>query len=295
MMNEQTLFSSLIAKHIRAIESEVKGVRKNKDIEPLHQMRVSLRRLKGGLSDFKDVLPAREYELAIGNIQRLLRSLGQARDIDTKIAFLNDLLSSLAAQKHKAGILEIIDELREDRNEIQPRIQKNLARLQQKHILRSIMRLKPSLEEAGMTLDEFAKNRILARLEKMFSLEPYVRKPACSKELHKMRIAAKNLRYTLENFQRLYGSRKVRSFSLSALKVQKALGEVHNYDVWLGLMAILKESSGRDWHFRRAVNFLSSECGQRRLRAYQDFIKLWAGFKRRKTWARLSFFTLDRQ
>ena len=110
-----------------------------------------------------------------------------------------------------------------------------------------------------------------------------------------MRIAAKNLRYTLENFQRLYGSGKFRSFGLSALKVQKALGEVHNYDVWQGLMAILKESSGRDWHFRRSVNFLSGECSQRRQKAYQDFVRLWAGFKRRKTWARLSFFTLDRQ
>ncbi len=146
-----------------------------------------------------------------------------------------------------------------------------------------------------MTLDEFAKNRILARLEKMFSLEPYVRKPACSRELHRMRIAAKNLRYTLENFQRLYGSDKFRSFGLSALKVQKALGEVHNYDVWLGLMAILKESSGRDWHFRRSVNFLSAECVHRREKGYQAFLALWAGFKRRKTWARLSFFTLDRQ
>lgn len=294
-MNEQTLFSILVLKHVKAIEAEVKGVRRNKDIEHLHRMRVSLRRLKSTLSDFKDLLPVRDYESAAWNIKRLLRSLGQARDIDTKIAFLNDLVSCPAAVKHKAGILEIIDELQEDRAEIQPRIQKNLARLQQKHILPSMLRLKPSLEEAGMTLDEFAKNRILARLEKMFSLEPYVRKPACSHELHEMRIAAKNLRYTLENFQRLYGSRKVRSFELSAMKVQRALGEVHNYDVWQGLMSILKESSGRDWHFRRAVNFLSQECSQRRQKSYQDFIKLWAGFKRRKTWARLSFFTLDRQ
>ncbi|MBF0569271.1 MAG: CHAD domain-containing protein [Candidatus Omnitrophica bacterium] len=295
MMDERKLFVTLVAKHIVAVEAEVDGVRKNKDIEHLHRMRVALRRLKSTLSDFRDLLPSRDYGSSLMAIQKLLRSLGQARDIDTKVSFLNSLLTSPSAAKHKAGILEIIDELQEDRAEIQPRIRKNMARLHQRQVLRSISRLKPSLEETGMVLDEFAKNRILARLEKMFSLEPYVRRPACLKELHEMRVAAKNLRYTLENFQRLYGAHKVRPFALSAMRVQKALGEVHNYDVWLGLMGILKESSGREWHFRGAVRFLTDECLRRRKAAYEDFIRLWAGFKRRKTWAKLSFFTLDRQ
>jgi CHAD domain-containing protein len=159
-----------IANLAEMIEVEVAGVRRNKDIEHLHRMRVALRRLKSTLSDFRDLLSTREYDTALGHIEKLLRSLGQARDIDTKIAFLKGLMEEPAAKSHRAGLFEIIDELQEDRAEIQPRIQKNLARLHQRQVLRSILRLKPDLTESQMTLDEFAKNRILARLEKMFSL-----------------------------------------------------------------------------------------------------------------------------
>ncbi|NTV30281.1 MAG: CHAD domain-containing protein, partial [Candidatus Omnitrophica bacterium] len=259
----------------------------------LHRMRVALRRLKSALSDFRDVIPPKEYAPVILSINKLLRVLGQARDMDTKIAFLKALLEDPRAARYREGILEIIDELSEDRNEVQPKILKNLARLQQRKVLRSALRLKPALDETGITLDEWAKNRVLARLEKLFGLEPYVRKPACLKELHDMRIAAKNLRYSLENFRILYG-RRVGPFALAASKVQRSLGELHNFDVWLGLMKILGDSSGREPSFRKAVTFLRKECEGRRAASYRDFVQLWSGLKRRKTWARLSFFALDR-
>jgi len=292
-MNEQLLFTKLVEQHISAVEAEVRGVRRAKDIEHLHRMRVSLRRLKTALSDYRETVAAREYEAAVGNIKRLLRSLGQARDIDTKISFLIELAGSLKGLKFRDGLFEIIDELREDRSEIQPRINKDISRLHQHQVFKSIRRLKPSLEETGVTFDEWAKNGVLARLEKMFSLEPYVRKAACVKELHEMRIAAKNLRYTLENFECIYG-KKIKPFIFAAMKVQRALGEMHNFDVWLGLVKIFKDSSSRDASFRRAVNFLHEECTLRRAAAYGEFVRLWATLKKQKTWARLSFFTLDR-
>lgn len=292
-MDEKTLFIRLVEKHIAAVEIEVKGVRSGKDIEHLHRMRVNLRRLKSTLADHKESLPSREYQTAVANVKRLLRSLGQARDIDTKISFLLELAASPAGLKYREGLFEIIDELREDRQEIQPRINKDISRLHQHQVFKSIRRLKPSLEETGVTIDEWAKNNILERLEKMFSLEPYVRKAACVKELHEMRIAAKNLRYTLENFECLYGT-KVKPFVFAAMKVQRALGDVHNFDVWLGLIRIFKDSSGRDASFRRAVNFLDDECTRRRADAYHDFVLLWSKLKKQKTWARLSFFSLDR-
>ena len=79
------------------------------------------------------------------------------------------------------------------------------------------------------------------------------------------------------------------------MKVQNALGSVHSYDVWLGLLQILKDSSGRDAGFRKAVKFLDEECVARRAESYRAFLKLWGRLKKRKTWARLSFFTLDRK
>jgi CHAD domain-containing protein len=292
-MDEKTLFDKIVRRQVDAIAVEIQGVRKQSDIEQLHRMRVALRRLKSALSDFKEVIPEKEYAPISVGMKKFLRALGQARDMDTKIAFLKKLATEQRAAPYRAGILEIIDELSEDRNEVQPKILKYLSRAQQRKILRPTLRLKPSLDYTDITLDEWAKDRILARLEKLFSLESYVRKPACVKELHEMRIAAKNLRYTLENLQALYG-RRVFPFVLSAAKVQRALGELHNFDVWIGLMKILSDSSGREPSFRRAIPFLRKECERRRQEAYSDFVKLWAGLKKKKTWARLGFFALDR-
>ncbi len=292
-MTEQDLFLKIVKKHADAVEMEIKGVRSNRDIECLHRMRVSLRRLKTALSDFKEFIPTRDYDPVLLTINKLLRALGSARDVDTKISFLKELIADPRAVRYREGLLEIVDELSEDRNEIQPKVMKNLARFHQRKTSRSVLRLQPSLEETGITLDEWAKNRVLARLEKLFSLEPYVRKPGCIKELHEMRIAAKNLRYTLENMQVLYG-RRLKPFAYAAMKVQRSLGEVHNFDVWLGLMKILADSSGREPSFRRAVGFLRKESEVRRVEAYRAFLKLWTVLKRRKTWARLSFFALDR-
>jgi CHAD domain-containing protein len=292
-MDEKELYFVLAGEHVRAVEAEVAGVRSARDIECLHRMRVALRRLKATLSDFRELLPAREYVSLLGNVDKLLRALGQARDIDTKIAFLNALLSGGQAESVRAGILEIIDELAEDRSEIQPKILKWISRLRQKQVFRAAVKLRPALENTGMTLDEWARNRILARLEKFFSLEAYVRRPGCIRELHGMRIAAKNLRYTLENFSRLYGKEAL-DFAGSAMLVQRALGEVHSFDIWLGLLDILADSSGREPSFRRAVVFLRKECQSRRSAAYQSFLELWSDLKHKKTWARLGFFALDR-
>lgn len=292
-MNEQILFSKLVEKHLADIEAEVKGVRAGKDIEHLHRMRVALRRLKTTLSDFKETVTVRDQQEGVTNIRRLLGSLGQARDIDTKISFMVELAAMPEHLKYRDGLFEIIDELREDRAEVQPRIIKDISRLHQRQVFRSIRKLKPSLDETGVTVDEWAKNCILARLEKMFSLEPYVRQPGRVSELHEMRIATKNLRYTLENLQLLYGE-KMKPFVFASMKVQRALGEMHNFDVWLGLIRNLKDSSGRDDHFRRAVNFLDGECKARRAAAYESFLLVWSRLRKQKTWARLSFFTLDR-
>lgn len=293
MMTEKELFQKLVQRHADVVAEQLNGVRGNKDIEPLHIMRVSLRRLKTTISDFKEFLSPREYEPELMTLTKLLRALGTARDVDTKIAFLKTLLEEPRAARYREGISEIIDEMTEDRHEMQPKILKNLARLSQRKVLKGLARLNPALEETGITLDEWAKNRVLARLEKLFSLEPYVRRPGCIKELHEMRIAAKNLRYTLENLQVLYG-RKVKVFAMAAMKVQRTLGEVHNFDVWLTLIRNLEDSSGREPSFRRAVAFLKKECELRREQSYRDFVKVWTGLKRRKTWARLSFFALDR-
>jgi CHAD domain-containing protein len=252
-------------------------------------MRVALRRLKSVLSDLKDVMSRRRLQVPIEGVKALLGILGHARDMDTKIEFLEALAVSPRAKAYAAGIREIMDELAEDRAEVQPKILKAFDRVRREQAFRLMERLHPDLEAADITLDEWAKNRITVRVEKMLRWEPYVKKSRREKELHQMRIAAKNLRYCLENLEPLYG-KQLLSYAKAAMDVQAALGNVHNYDVWLGLLGILRASAGRSNRFSEALRFLRRECETSRAQAYADFLELWQAQKRARIWVKLDRF-----
>ncbi len=290
MLDEKIFFSQVIQGHLTAALAEEKSVRRpGADIEGLHRMRVALRRLRSALSDLKDVMPYRQLERPLEGVKSLLGILGHARDMDTKIAFLISLVATPGAKPYAAGIREIIDELTEDRAEVQPKIQKTVDRVRREKVFRLIEKIHPDLEAADITLDEWAKNRITVRLEKMLRWEPYVKKPRREKELHQMRIAAKNLRYALENFTPLYGS-TLHPYAKAATDLQAALGQVHSYDVWLGLLGILRASAGRSNRFSEALRFLRRECEAARAKAYTDFVELWQAQKRARLWAELDRF-----
>ena len=290
MLDEKIFFSQVIQGHLTAALDEEKAVRRSRnDIEALHRMRVALRRLKSALSDLKDVMSRRQLELPIEGVKTLLSLLGHARDMDTKIEFLKVLADAPRARAYVAGIRDIIDEIAEDRAEVQPKIAKTFDRVRREKAFRAIEKLSPNLEMADITLDEWAKNRITVRLEKMLRWEPYVKKSRRENELHQMRIAAKNLRYCLENLGLLYG-KTLNPYVKAATDVQNALGQIHNYDVWLGLLGILRASSGRSNRFSEALRFLRRECETSRVKAYADFVELWQVQKHARLWVKLDRF-----
>ncbi|MBF0619181.1 MAG: CHAD domain-containing protein [Candidatus Omnitrophica bacterium] len=289
-MDDQEFFKTIISGHVKAVEKEWAAVRKGTDMEALHRMRVALRRLKSALADLRDVLSRRELDPALNGIKALLSLLGYARDIDTKAGFLDAVASFDRSKPYAKGIGEIAEELHEDRAEVQPKIMKALDRAKREQLFRRISKLKPLLAEGDITLDEWARNRITVRLEKMLRWEPYVKKPRRERELHEMRIAAKNLRYTIENLSGLYG-KKLTRYAEEAMKVQRSLGEVHNYDVWLKLLDVLRESAGRGNRFCEALRFLRKECEQARTAAFGEFVALWAELKARKLWLKLDQFS----
>ncbi len=289
MLDEKIFFSQVIQGYLTGALAEEKVLRRpGADIEVLHRARVALRRLKSSLSDLRDVVSARQLERPLACVNALLSILGHARDMDTKIAFLKTLAATPGAKPYAAGIREIIDELTEDRAEVQPKILKAFDRVRREKGFRLVEKLRPDLEAADITLDEWAKNRMTVRLEKMLRWEPYVKKPRREKELHRMRIAAKNLRYTLENFNPLYLS--LQPFIKASAELQSALGQVHSYDVWLGLLGILRASAGRSNRFSEALRFLRRECEMSRAAAYDDFVKLWQAQKRSRLWVKLDRF-----
>ncbi|MBM3493943.1 MAG: CHAD domain-containing protein [Armatimonadetes bacterium] len=80
------------------------------------------------------------------------------------------------------------------------------------------------------TIADNAAIIICSRVQDLLEWERWIREPERVAELHRMRIAAKRLRYTLELFEPIVG--KPVSAAIESMKeVQELLGSIHDLDV----------------------------------------------------------------
>jgi CHAD domain-containing protein len=76
------------------------------DIEPGHDMRVATRRLRAALEMFRPCFPKRAYKRALKPLKALADALGERRDRDVSIEFLEPFLAEAPAAD--LGRLEIL-------------------------------------------------------------------------------------------------------------------------------------------------------------------------------------------
>ena len=82
-----------------------------------------------------------------------------------------------------------------------------------------------------------AADQIHRVLDELVAHDPVVRNPDDASGHHRVRIAAKKLRYTLEIYSPLYPDR-CRPAIRNLKKLQKLLGELHDCDVWAHILAM---------------------------------------------------------
>jgi CHAD domain-containing protein len=92
------------------------GVLGLQDVEPLHDMRVATRRLRAALEMFRPCFPRKRYRAALGQVKELADALGERRDRDVSIGFLEGFLEDApAADRSRLEVL--IARLREEQAE----------------------------------------------------------------------------------------------------------------------------------------------------------------------------------
>ena len=293
MRDATRFFSQVLQRHLAAALVEERAVRlasaRASDIEPLHRMRVALRRLKCALGDLERVVPASVLELPRVGTTTLLHRLGEARDMDTQLAFLGSVAASPHARRHAPGLREVARALAAERDDAGPLIAAALDRARRQQVFRAIDELRPALD-ADTTLERWAQGRVAARLDKVLRLARHAVKPSRERELHDMRIAARNLRYCLEDLAPLGGA-ALRPYVEAAVEVQAALGKVHGYDVSRDFVARLHERGGLGARERAALRFLGRACDDARAQAHAEFVALWKKQRRRGTWGELAAMT----
>ena len=145
---------------------------------------------------------------------------------------------------------------------------------------------------------------IAARLSEFRTLGAALYHPHASRRLHRLRIAAKRLRYALELFVSCGGD-ELKELASEVARLQTSLGELHDRDEWIADLSELLE--GRAQHgddtldgadvaagtMRRSAFWLLDMFMEQRSRHLRAALERWARWETDGFFARLSVAGAD--
>jgi CHAD domain-containing protein len=302
-----------------AFTREIDGVKDAQDIEYIHRMRVASRRLRAALPLFETCFPERDFRKWMQEITKITRALGDARDADVQIAFLQKSLKKIQKYPHAAE-----NRSHAEQPSTEPAIRFLLAALQkkrrilQKRVLSAMNELEKSRVTDEMlleftTMDRDISNarkkprtcgippvaalRIGKRLSEFLLYEPWVFHPEAVAEHHAIRIAAKKLRYTMEIYGSAYRNNLEKPLA-RIKKIQEILGDIHDCDVWIDQItsillrerSLLRSGKGTkrpDTITLSSLRVLLHDRETERKRRYRQFVRYWQALARVHLWDEL--------
>jgi CHAD domain-containing protein len=294
---ERAFAAVAVLERLEMLTREAAGVKEGGDVESVHRMRVASRRLRTALRVFGECLPAQPLKVWNREVKRVTRALGEARDLDVQIAFLADHDSPRRPLRLRPGIRRLRLRMEQRRADLQQRVIRRVQELETSRVAESMLdRLSPLAVAvpASTALMRRVQREVQNHLDELLEFRPYVDRPKCVAELHRMRIATKHLRYTLELLRPLHSEAFKEPLEAAKL-IQQLLGDLHDCDVWVGLLPEFAaaertraiEYGGSDHSFRPLVPGIA--YFQRRVLAlrrkhYREFARAWHESERRSVW-----------
>lgn len=261
------------------------------DPEGVHSMRVASRRLRGALRDFMPYLRQRGLTNVLKRMKSIAAALGEVRDQDVAIVALEKIEKQAPAEVSLA-LKKLIDERKELRDASRKRLKLVLVAKQMKETKSEFMaRVEDATALRGrgpngpqLTFSQMSAAVIRDRLKELEKLSDSLYNPFDVEPLHDMRIAAKRLRYALELFNECW-DRSLQSYAKTAARMQTALGEVHDCDVWiesLGKSINEARKQKRDDHVAACIWLLSHfvKVRTKHLRRAYDLWREWEADER---------------
>jgi len=303
----RTYAAEEMLKHLESVRERIAGVRTAEDVEDVHQMRVATRRLRTAMALFGDFLPDKKTKRWFKAIRRVTRALGDARDTDVKIEFLDRHLASLREKQLSAfvpGVERLRLRLTQRRDRFQAKVVKAMDRLQSSGVLEAMTGALMEIQvQARLGRDEAfdpehqrqaARRSILHRLRRLLIFEPYVASPDSVEQHHRMRIAAKRFRYALESYAPWYEG-ALKPFVRLGKQIQSRLGDIHDADVWIKFLPeFLDREARRHQAFfghrrgfakiRRGIEHLLEDRRQHRRDLHKQFAAYWENHATDATW-----------
>jgi CHAD domain-containing protein len=204
------------------------------EIKGVHDMRVAARRLRSALRDIEPFLHKDPLKPVKKELKKISDALGEVRDRDVAIGALEKLAEEAESDTVKTGIGQLINGKTEERNAARTEL---TAVITAENIDGLRQTLAAALKEAlrgrdRISFNDAATRAVAANLDEMLALGPRLYKPFKRNGLHKLRIAAKRLRYSLELLALCCGS-EAKSRAKEIGRMQDFLGELHDCDIWI--------------------------------------------------------------
>jgi inorganic triphosphatase YgiF len=235
-MSVHDAFRAVLWRGLSHLQGNETGMAESRDIEYLHQMRVAVRRLRSAIGIFRPLFPDEALSAARHDLKWLASELGPARDWDV---FATETLPAIAG---KSGAGHGRDGLQSQCERLR-RAAHRRARgaLRSDRYRRFTLALAAwlSQEDWRRGLDERAMaaldapvpdyaHRVLRKRYKRARKKGRGLERLSARELHRLRIAIKKLRYAADFFSGLYEASAVRAMSKRLSRLQDILGAIND-------------------------------------------------------------------
>lgn len=285
-------FRALVQNCVAHVDGNAVGVATTSDPEFVHQMRVGLRRLGGALRLFRDVLPlpwqlqqdlcwlgttladARDWEVFAGSTLPAIAALTPAGKAP---AVLRKAVVAVATRKRRAAaaavcssrytglLLGLSGWVLDCTSSIATTTVGTVG------TARVSILEQPLVHHAGVHLEALCR-RLRKRGKGLADADAPAR--------HRLRIAAKRVRYAVEFFGDLYRPRRVRAFTKALAALQEQLGDMNDHVVAVHLLADLLAAQPKLTAAAASISAAVATPGARHRR------------QMRKTWRQVKSITL---
>jgi CHAD domain-containing protein len=282
-----TAFELSVGRHAGAILREAQTVlSRDPGTEPVHQMRVAVRRLRSTIAVFRPAVFCPEVDAADQSLKALADRLGPARDLDVFVAETAATVGEALPEDASLARLRVTAEHHRRAAYTALRAWLRGAEFRRLAILLAALAegtawltTTEAAQQAalGLKLETFAAQALKRRLRRLTEagdtidhLDPTA--------LHLIRLRAKRMRYAAEIFAPLFPRKATARFLRRLAAVQDRLGILNDAAVANTLLTELGATTGGRAHAAGLVRgFLAARAGDARgriARAWQRFHRL---------------------
>ena len=237
-MNVGQVFALIVHECIRHFRLNEAPIIADRNPKALHQARVAIRRLRAAFDLFRPAIRQGSLELLRKELREFISPFGEARNLDVFLDTRGHELGWRDRRKVRSACAQAYDQVIDRLNAQRSReMLVDLVEWTSSGEWRKDDALGPISPFAAARLDA-ARRRVIHRGKGLSDLE--------EKQLHKLRISIKRLRYAADFLGPLYSGKPVRRFSSSLKGLQDCLGFVHDGMVGRQIVAELSlDETGR--------------------------------------------------